>query len=80
MKQFEIPEFYRSPIISKVKEKRKIEDPRKKDFSPTLLDFGRISFLIPRHFGFCYGVENAIEKSYKRKSWKKNFPPESDDS
>ncbi len=65
MKQFEIPEFYRSPIISKVKEKRKIEDPRKKDFSPTLLDFGRISFLIPRHFGFCYGVENAIEKSYK---------------
>lgn len=65
MKQFEIPEFYRSPVISKVKEKRKNEDPRKKDFSPTLLDFGKISFLIPRHFGFCYGVENAIEKSYK---------------
>ena len=65
MKQFEIPEFYRSPIISKVKEKRKIEDPRKKDFSPSLLDFGKIKFYISRHFGFCYGVENAIEISYK---------------
>ena len=65
MKQFEIPAFYRSPIISKVKAKRKLEDPRKKDFSPTLLDFGKIRFLIARHFGFCYGVENAIEISYK---------------
>jgi 4-hydroxy-3-methylbut-2-enyl diphosphate reductase len=65
MKQFEIPEFYRSPIISKVKEKRKIEDPRKKDFTPSLLDFGTIKFYISRHFGFCYGVENAIEISYK---------------
>ncbi|MEY3236898.1 MAG: hypothetical protein RI883_999 [Bacteroidota bacterium] len=65
MKQFEIPDFYRSPIISKVKEKRKIEDPRKKDFSPSLLDFGSVKFYISRHFGFCYGVENAIEISYK---------------
>jgi 4-hydroxy-3-methylbut-2-enyl diphosphate reductase len=65
MKQFSIPEFYRSPIISAVKAARKAEDPRKKDFSPTLLDFGKVRFLIARHFGFCYGVENAIEISYK---------------
>ena len=65
MKQFAIPEFYRSPIISKVKAQRKLDDPRKKDFSPTLLDFGSVRFLIARHFGFCYGVENAIEISYK---------------
>jgi 4-hydroxy-3-methylbut-2-enyl diphosphate reductase len=65
MKQFEIPEFYRSPVIGKVKFKRKLEDPRKQDFSPTFLDFGKVTFLIPRHFGFCYGVENAIERSYK---------------
>ena len=65
MKKFEIPDFYRSSIISKVKAQRKLEDPRKKDFTPTLLDFGKIRFLIARHFGFCYGVENAIEISYK---------------
>lgn len=65
MKQFEIPAYYRSPIISKVKQQRKMQDPRKKDFTPTRLDFGTVEFLIARHFGFCYGVENAIEISYK---------------
>ncbi|PWL28285.1 MAG: 4-hydroxy-3-methylbut-2-enyl diphosphate reductase [Fluviicola sp. XM-24bin1] len=65
MKKFDIPERYKSPIISKVKAARKLEDPRKKDFSPSTLDFGNVSFIISRHFGFCYGVENAIEKSYK---------------
>ncbi len=65
MKSFEVPVFYRSPIIGRVKEARKITDPRKKDFSPTLLDFGPVHFLVPRHFGFCYGVENAIEISYR---------------
>lgn len=65
MKSFEVPEFYRSPIIAKVKEARKITDPRKKDFSPSILDFGPVQFLVPRHFGFCYGVENAIEISYR---------------
>jgi 4-hydroxy-3-methylbut-2-enyl diphosphate reductase len=29
------------------------------------LDFGPVKFFIARHFGFCYGVENAIEISYK---------------
>ena len=65
MKKFDIPDFYRSPIISKVKARRKLEDPRKKDFSPSRLDFGNVEFIISRHFGFCYGVENAIEISYK---------------
>src|SRR3989338_3513768 len=65
MKQFEIPEFYRSPIITKVKAFRKAQDPRKKDFTPTLLDFGNLKLVIARHFGFCYGVENAIEIAYR---------------
>src|SRR4051812_10834333 len=65
MKTFNIPEFYKSPVISRVKEIRKINDPRKKDFTPTLLDFGPIRFFIARHFGFCYGVENAIETAYR---------------
>jgi 4-hydroxy-3-methylbut-2-enyl diphosphate reductase len=65
LKTFEIPIFYRSPVISKIKNARKVSDPRKKDYSPTVLDFGPVQFLIARHFGFCYGVENAIEISYK---------------
>jgi 4-hydroxy-3-methylbut-2-enyl diphosphate reductase len=37
----------------------------KKDFSPTLLDFGPLRIYLARHFGFCYGVENAIEISFR---------------
>jgi len=65
MKTFNIPEFYRSPIISVVKNFRKTQDPRKKDNSPTLIDFGPVHYYIARHFGFCYGVENAIEIAFK---------------
>ncbi len=65
MKSFEIPEFYKSGIIGRIKNTRKAKDKLKKDFEPTVLDFGSVKFLIARHFGFCYGVENAIEIAYK---------------
>ena len=65
MKQFTIPFTYRSPLIAAIKEKRKQEDKMKKDFSPTLLDFGSVQIYLARHFGFCYGVENAIEIAFK---------------
>jgi len=65
MKQFEVPVKYRSPIISAIKQKRKQEDRMKKDFSPTLLDLGTVQIYLARHFGFCYGVENAIEIAFR---------------
>jgi 4-hydroxy-3-methylbut-2-enyl diphosphate reductase len=65
MKNFNIPNIYRSSFITKIKNTRKDIDPRKKDFTPTLLDFGPVRFHLARHFGFCYGVENAIEIAYK---------------
>lgn len=64
-KQFDIPSIYHSPIIRTVKESRQIIDPRKKDLTPSVLDFGPVRFLIPRHFGFCYGVQNAIDIAYR---------------
>ena len=65
MKKFDIPQIYKSSFISTLKQKRNIVDPRKKDLSPTVLDFGPVRFIVARHFGFCYGVENAIEISNK---------------
>lgn len=65
MKKFDVPEFYRSSIIASIKEKRRNLDPKKKDFTPSIVDFGSVKFHLARHFGFCYGVENAIEISYK---------------
>lgn len=65
MKNFDIPVYYKSSIIQKIKETRKARDHYKKDFSPTVLNFGPIQIYLARHFGFCFGVENAIEIAYK---------------
>ncbi len=65
MKSFDVPIIYRSPLISAIKKNRKNADRMKKDFSATLLDFGPIQIYLARHFGFCYGVENAIEIAFR---------------
>lgn len=65
MKSFDVPIVYRSPLISAIKKKRKEEDRMKRDFSPTLLDFGPIRVYLARHFGFCFGVENAIDIAFR---------------
>ena len=65
MKQFNVPIIYRSPLIAAVKNRRKQSDKMKKDFTPTLLDFGPVQIYLARHFGFCYGVENAIDIAFK---------------
>jgi 4-hydroxy-3-methylbut-2-enyl diphosphate reductase len=65
MKSFDVPIVYRSPLISAIKKKRKEQDRMKRDFSPTLLDFGPIKIYLARHFGFCYGVENAIDIAFR---------------
>ncbi len=64
-RQFQIPAFYRSSIISRLKELRRRQDHYKKDWSSAVLALGPIRLKIARHFGFCYGVENAIEIAYK---------------
>ena len=65
MKQFTIPFTYRSPLISSIKNERREADKMKKDFTPTLLDLGNVKIFLARHFGFCYGVENAIEIAFR---------------
>lgn len=64
-RKFDIPDIYASPIIRKVKDANQVLDPRKKDLEPSVLDFGPVRFHIPRHFGFCYGVQNAIDIAYR---------------
>ena len=65
VKKFDIPEIYNSPLIAKIKAWRRQNDKLKRDFSPTMLDFGPLKIYLARHFGFCYGVENAVEIAYK---------------
>jgi 4-hydroxy-3-methylbut-2-en-1-yl diphosphate reductase len=65
MKQFNVPHIYRSPLISAIKKYRKQQDKMKKDFTPTFLNLGSLHIYLARHFGFCYGVENAIEIAFR---------------
>lgn len=64
-RHFEIPVFYRSPVISLLKRARRAQDRYRKDLTPTVLELEGLRFKIARHFGFCYGVEHAIEKAYR---------------
>lgn len=62
---FHIPGIYRSSAVAALKDARRVGDQRKVDFSPSILDLGPIRFKIARHFGFCFGVQNAIEIAYR---------------
>jgi 4-hydroxy-3-methylbut-2-enyl diphosphate reductase len=65
MKTFDIPVKYKSSVISRIKETRRAKDKLKRNFTPTVLEFNNLKVLIARHFGFCYGVENAVEIAYR---------------
>jgi 4-hydroxy-3-methylbut-2-en-1-yl diphosphate reductase len=65
MKSFDIPQQFSSSFIDEINEIRNTNDRLKKDFSPSLLSFENADVLIARHFGFCYGVKNAVEIAFK---------------
>jgi 4-hydroxy-3-methylbut-2-enyl diphosphate reductase len=65
MKSFNVPVHYRSSLVTAIKQKRKAADKMKKDFEPTVLEIGSLQIILARHFGFCYGVENAIEIAFR---------------
>lgn len=64
-RSFDIPHFYRSSLIAAIKRARRTEDHRKQNVAPSIIDLGDVCFKVARHFGFCFGVENAIEIAYK---------------
>ena len=77
MRSFDIPDRYKSKVIGRLKALRSSADPRKQDHTPARLDFGRVVWIVPRHFGFCFGVENAIEivhKAIEENSGSKGVP------
>ena len=51
--------------IGEIRKVRETFDPRKKDLSPSIIELNNMSIYLGRHFGFCYGVKNAIEICYQ---------------
>ena len=56
-------ELYQSKLCNAIKAARRIKEKTSSD--PAVLDFGVVSYVIPSHFGFCLGVQNAIERAYE---------------
>lgn len=55
--------LYQSDLCRAIKAVRRTKE--KKSGAPAVLDFGAVSYVIPSHFGFCLGVQNAIERAYE---------------
>lgn len=56
---------YFSDLVTTIRRKRLDEDPRKRDLRPTRIEREGVVFLLARHFGFCFGVDNAVEVAYR---------------
>ena len=55
--------LYQSALCEVIKQARRTRE--KSSGDPAILDFGAVSYVIPSHFGFCLGVQNAIERAYE---------------
>ena len=64
-RSFVVPAFYKAEQLTQLKTARHAADPKRKDTRPSSVDCGPVRFQLARHFGFCFGVENAIEIAYR---------------
>ncbi|OUW16222.1 MAG: 4-hydroxy-3-methylbut-2-enyl diphosphate reductase [Opitutales bacterium TMED158] len=55
--------LYRSALCDAIKEVKRAKE--RTAATPATLDFGAVEYLLPSHFGFCLGVQNAIERAYE---------------
>lgn len=55
--------LYQSRLCEAIKTLRRVKE--KSSGDPVELDFGPIRYILPSHFGFCLGVQNAIERAYE---------------
>lgn len=55
--------LYQSQLCEAIKALRRTKE--KTSGAPAELDFGAVRYVLPSHFGFCLGVQNAIERAYE---------------
>jgi 4-hydroxy-3-methylbut-2-en-1-yl diphosphate reductase len=64
-RNFETPSSFLSPTIGRIKTERKSQEGRKKSRDPFIFELSSLTLKLARHFGFCYGVENAVDIAYR---------------
>ena len=55
--------IYQSQLCAAIKSIRRVKEKISND--PITLNFGAVEYILPSHFGFCLGVQNAIERAYE---------------
>jgi len=60
-RKFNIPDYYCSSLLGRLRLTACNDESR----TPIILPLGRVCFKVARHFGFCFGVQNAIEIAYR---------------
>ncbi len=55
--------LYHSALCDAIKAVKRTKE--RSASEPATLDFGAVEYLLPSHFGFCLGVQNAIERAYE---------------
>lgn len=55
--------LYQSALCEAIKRLKRTKE--RSSAPPAELDFGAVRYLLPSHFGFCLGVQNAIERAYE---------------
>jgi len=55
--------LYQSTLCEAIKRLKRTKE--RSSASPAELDFGAVRYVLPSHFGFCLGVQNAIERAYE---------------
>ncbi len=56
-------DIYQSKLCTAIKLIRRTKE--KISNNPITLNFGAVEYILPSHFGFCLGVQNAIERAYE---------------
>lgn len=56
-------DLYQSALCEAIKAARRQRE--RTASAPARLDFGAVRYVLPSHFGFCLGVQNAIERAYE---------------
>ncbi len=63
-REFDVPLFFRSTLVEKFKQRGSRKEAEGNSL-PGTLDFGPVQFVLARRFGFCFGVQNALEMVYR---------------